>query len=158
MLNYEESFIFLSLILIACDPVEWLTGHHSVWFLKNTTDIPLEIINFCSWDQDSFVVAPGDSTQIFAGGRYFGHNELPPFDDILQLDGIRVFDENGNKLCEWLSQNAAIDKRTIYTENEWRHYATTFEGPELLFIWTYDITEDDIRPDSSAISSDIVNP
>ena len=155
----KKVLFFLSLILIACDPPEWLSGHHSVWFLKNTTDIPLEIIYFrSSFEQDSCVVAPGDSTQIFGSGRLFGDNELPPFDDILQLDGVRVFDENGNKLCEWLSQNAAIDKRTIYTENGWRHYVTTLEGPGLLFIWTYDITEDDIRPDTSAISSDIVNP
>lgn len=92
--------VFVLLSISACDPIEWLSGHQGQWYLKNSTDVPLEIT--CQRIREELdIIIPGDSILIFRSGRYLGDNEFPPFEDFLKLDSIYVYGTNGKKLCEW---------------------------------------------------------
>ena len=141
-----KKYIIGALVLLcisACDPDEWLSGHQSLWYFKNTTDIPLEIS--CPKIQEELaIMVPGDSIRIYSSGRYFGDNEFPPFEDFLRLDSIYVYDTCGNKLCEWLVKDTMEEDRSVYKEKTWKHYKEHVTGSEYAFIWVFDIRNEDI--------------
>lgn len=134
---------FILLSFCACDPDKWLSGHQGLWYLKNTTDITLEI-TYPSIRMDSMTIVPGDSICIYRSNHYLGDNEFPEFDNFLELDSIYVYDAGGNKLCEWLKQNMEVEERNVFKENVWIHCKEHIAGPEYAFIWVYDICNDDI--------------
>lgn len=147
MKNYIIGALML-LCISACDPDRWLSGHQGLWYLKNTTDIPLEII--CPKTQvESTTIVPGDSIRIYNSSRYLGDNEFPIFEDFLKMDSIYVYDANGNKLCEWLVKDTAKEERSVYKEKTWKHYKEHIAGPEYAFIWVFDIQNEDIENLSS---------
>lgn len=135
--------VFVLLSISACDPIEWLSGHQGQWYLKNSTDVPLEIT--CQRIREELdIIIPGDSILIFRSGRYLGDNEFPPFEDFLKLDSIYVYGTNGKKLCEWFLKNKEVEKRSVYEEKSWIHHKRHIAGPEYAFIWVFDIQNDDI--------------
>ena len=130
---------FASLILFsACDPDKWLSSHSALWYVKNSTDISLKI-SHSRMRTEHQIIEPGDSVCIFTSGRCLGDNEFPPFDDILALDKISVYDKDGNVLQEWHQESSTTDEYSIFKEKEWRHYKEHISGPEYAFIWVYNI-------------------
>lgn len=135
--------VFVLLSICACDPDKWLSGHQGQWYLKNSTEVPLEIT--CQRIREELdIIIPGDSILIFRSGRYLGDNEFPPFEDFLKLDSIYVYGTNGKKLCEWFQKNKEVEKRSVYEEKSWTHHKIHIAGPEYAFIWVFDIQNDDI--------------
>lgn len=141
-----KKYIIGTLMLLcisACDPDTWMSGHQGLWYLKNATDIPLEIT--CPKIKAQYnTIFPGDSILIYRSCRYLGDNEFPTFEDFLKLDSIYVYDAGGNKLCEWLIKNTTEEERSVYKEKTWRHYKEHIAGPEYGFIWVFDIQNEDI--------------
>lgn len=132
------------LCISACDPDKWLSGHQGLWYLKNATEVPLEI-DCPKMQEQSNTILPGDSIRIYRSSRYLGDNEFPTFEDFHKLDSIYVYDVEGNKLCEWLIKNTAEGERSVYNEKTWRYYKEHIAGPEYAFIWVFDIRNEDIE-------------
>lgn len=143
-----KRFITLTLslmILSACDPVEWLDGHVSGFYIKNITDNTLEVVTNPKTANKKMIVDPKDSIMIYSAGRYLGDKTFPPFEDILKLDDIYIYDTDGNVLRKWHQAGMTVEENGIFKEDEWRHYKEPIEGPLYFFIWVYDIRNEDIE-------------
>lgn len=132
------SFTLFLLILSSCDPAEWMNGYEARWYIKNNTDITFKAsFPDVRWSRDS-ICNPGDSICIYLSGRYLGQNEFPPFEDILEMNYLYIYDMDGNLLREWIQATTPPSLNTIYYKEYWRHYYTH----NIYFTWVYDITKD----------------
>lgn len=134
-------FTLLLMILSSCDPVEWLAGHDSKFYIKNLTNNTLTITTYPQKTSREFIVAPNDSIMIYGSGRSLGDKIFPPFEDIHVFEDIYVYDTEGNVFREWHMEDMTAEEHSIFKEETWKHYKEQMEGPEYAFIWVYDICE-----------------
>jgi hypothetical protein len=142
----KKYIIALMLICIsACDPIEWAVGHCGRFYFKNLTDRTLEIDCPYVTVMESTTIAPGDSIIIFTSGRPLGSNETPQFEDLHKLKWVSVHDAEGNELVDWAIDYTDANKRIMYKKDRWQHYKELIRDPRYLFIWVFNITNEDLE-------------
>ena len=142
---------FALLLFCACDPYEWLVGHHAYWYIKNTTDktLGITVIHMDNrsnpvLENETLTLASGDSIWLYHSSRRLGTRELPLFDDFLELDSIYVYDSAGEELHKWLKGNREVEERSVFKEETWRHYKELIGSERYELTWVYDIRSESL--------------
>lgn len=121
-----------SCIFFLWDPAP--SGKTAYLYIKNSTDIPLSV----SWVRDqSEYLSVRDSICIASSGMW---TRSPKFNEnSMRCYNLYVYDEDGNELCSWVDGDVQEGQRNFYEEEFWTYYRDS-----LVYIWVFDITEEDI--------------
>ena len=156
---------FIALFMLtACDPIEHEEKYVAHWYVKNTSDVSLKI-----WyprlrdyirphSEEPQIIEPGDYICMYMTSRTWADNEIPLFDEFLEIAKyVVLYDNEDNVLQEWSVDNMSIDEYSIFYEQNWsfytldyqecREYFTVLSPIESLLVWVCEINYNNLSED-----------
>lgn len=150
-------------MLSACDPPCHEEKYCAHWYVKNTSDVSLEIWHPRLRDyirphsEGPQIIEPGDSILVYGATRTWADNEIPLFEEFHEVKEVTLYDNEDNVLQEWSVDNMSIDEYSIFNEQNWsfytldyqecREYFTVLSPIESLLVWVCEINYNNLLED-----------
>ena len=154
---------FIALFMLsACDPIEHESKYVARWYVKNTSDVSLKIchpkmVRYTPvYSIEPQIIEPGDSILVYGATRTWADNEIPLFEEFLEVKEVTLYDIEDNALQGWRVDNALVDEYSIFNEQNWSFYQLhypeyleyySFNNIESLLVWVCEINYNNLSED-----------